>query len=86
MRPLTFSSTNNSNLHVCTVPEKESVTMVTISEVKGNARENRTASHTHIKGLGLRSDGYAEENAAGWVGQKPAREVGEKRKGGNLLR
>ena len=49
--------------------------MVTISEVKGNTRENRTSAHTHIKGLGLRSDGYAESTAAGFVGQAEAREV-----------
>ena len=50
--------------------------MVTISEVKGNSRENRTSAHTHIKGLGLKSDGYAETNGAGFVGQIGAREVG----------
>ena len=49
--------------------------MVQISEVKGNTRENRTAAHTHIKGLGLRSDGYAETTGAGFVGQIAAREV-----------
>ena len=49
--------------------------MVQISEVKGNSRENRTAAHTHIKGLGLRTDGYAEDAGAGFVGQKAAREV-----------
>ena len=49
--------------------------MVTISEVKGNSRENRTAAHTHIRGLGLRSDGTAEDSSAGFVGQKAAREV-----------
>ncbi|KAG0642888.1 TIP49 C-terminus-domain-containing protein [Tuber brumale] len=50
--------------------------MVTISEVKsGNSRENRTAAHTHIKGLGLRSDGTAEKVAAGFVGQESAREA-----------
>ena len=49
--------------------------MVQISEVKGNSRENRTAAHTHIKGLGLRSDGYAETTGAGFVGQVEAREV-----------
>ena len=49
--------------------------MVQISEVKGNARESRIAPHTHIKGLGLRSDGYAEKVAAGFVGQMAAREV-----------
>lgn len=49
--------------------------MVGISEVKGNSRENRTAAHTHIKGLGLRSDGYAEPSSGGFVGQVGAREV-----------
>lgn len=49
--------------------------MVQISEVKGNTRENRTAAHTHIKGLGLRSDGYADSQGAGFVGQEAAREV-----------
>jgi RuvB-like protein 1 (pontin 52) len=49
--------------------------MVQISEVKGNSRENRTAAHTHIKGLGLRGDGTAELTSSGFVGQKAAREV-----------
>ncbi|KAI9849005.1 MAG: RuvB ATP-dependent DNA helicase pontin [Sclerophora amabilis] len=49
--------------------------MVQISEVKGNSRENRTAAHSHIKGLGLRQDGYAEKVAAGFVGQTAAREA-----------
>jgi RuvB-like protein 1 (pontin 52) len=49
--------------------------MVQISEVKGNTRENRTAAHTHIKGLGLRPDGVAERQSGGFVGQVAAREV-----------
>lgn len=49
--------------------------MVQISEVKGNSRENRTAAHTHIKGLGLRSDGTAEASSDGFVGQTTAREA-----------
>ena len=52
-----------------------SFNMVQISEVKGNARDNRTFAHTHIKGLGLRPDGTAERQAAGFVGQAAAREV-----------
>lgn len=51
--------------------------MVNISEVKGNSRENRTAAHTHIKGLGLGSNGYAERTSGGFVGQAQAREVGD---------
>jgi DNA helicase TIP49 (TBP-interacting protein) len=53
--------------------------MVQISEVKGNKRDNRTAAHTHIKGLGLKADGYAEVQASGFVGQAQAREVRELR-------
>ncbi|CCX31929.1 TIP49 C-terminus-domain-containing protein [Pyronema domesticum] len=50
--------------------------MVSISEVKsGNPRETRTAAHTHIKGLGLNSDGTAQKVAAGFVGQESAREA-----------
>lgn len=49
--------------------------MVQISEVKGNSRENRTAAHTHIKGLGLRADGTAESSGDGFIGQAAAREV-----------
>jgi hypothetical protein len=49
--------------------------MVQISEVKGNKRDNRTAAHTHIKGLGLKADGYADQQAGGFVGQAKAREV-----------
>lgn len=49
--------------------------MVQISEVKGNSRENRTAAHTHIRGLGLRQDGTAESSSSGFVGQTSAREV-----------
>jgi len=49
--------------------------MVQISEVRGNSRDNRTAAHTHIKGLGLNSQGIAEKQAAGFVGQTTAREV-----------
>lgn len=46
---------------------------------KGNisARDNRVATHSHIRGLGLRDDGSAVIGAgsAGWVGQNSAREV-----------
>ncbi|GAB7349213.1 hypothetical protein MBLNU459_g8138t1 [Dothideomycetes sp. NU459] len=47
---------------------------VQISEVRGG-RENRTAAHSHIKGLGLRSDGRADTNGAGFIGQVAAREA-----------
>jgi RuvB-like protein 1 len=48
---------------------------VHVSGAKSQSRENRTAAHTHIKALGLRSDGYAERNGGGFVGQVSAREV-----------
>ncbi|KAK2733363.1 RuvB ATP-dependent DNA helicase pontin [Myotisia sp. PD_48] len=49
--------------------------MVHISEVKASGREHRTATHTHIKGLGLRADGTAEHSSNGFVGQAAAREA-----------
>lgn len=49
--------------------------MLQLNDVKGNTRESRTAAHSHIKGLGLRADGVAEKQAAGFVGQAAAREV-----------
>jgi len=51
-------------------------TAVSISEVRQtNTRENRTAAHTHIKGLGLRPDGYALPDSHGFIGQTSAREA-----------
>jgi hypothetical protein len=41
----------------------------------GTARENRVAAHSHIRGLGLREDGSADQSAAGFIGQQQAREV-----------
>ncbi|KAF2768154.1 ATP-dependent DNA helicase pontin, partial [Teratosphaeria nubilosa] len=49
---------------------------VQISEVRQtNVRENRTAAHSHIKGLGLRPDGTADTASHGFVGQTAAREA-----------
>ena len=62
--------------------------MVTISEVNNNNNNdkvtsssstqhgaNRTAAHTHIKGLGLDSQGVARSMEGGFVGQVAAREA-----------
>lgn len=38
-------------------------------------RSSRIAPHSHIRGLGLRQDGIAEGDGAGFVGQISAREV-----------
>ncbi|WBW73814.1 ASTRA/Swr1/Ino80 complex AAA family ATPase Rvb1 [Schizosaccharomyces osmophilus] len=49
--------------------------MVQISEVKGNGRENRITTHSHIKGLGLKEDGTCEGIGGGFIGQDNAREA-----------
>ena len=46
-----------------------------IEEVESTTRAQRVATHTHIRGLGLRDDGNAEPIAAGLVGQASAREA-----------
>lgn len=46
-----------------------------IEEVESTTRTQRVATHTHIKGIGLREDGIAEPIAAGLVGQCSAREA-----------
>ncbi|KAI9017106.1 TIP49 C-terminus-domain-containing protein [Gaertneriomyces semiglobifer] len=46
-----------------------------IQEVQSTTKEQRIATHSHIKGLGLRDDGSAEAVAAGFVGQEMAREA-----------
>ncbi|GAA5956738.1 hypothetical protein JCM5350_003526 [Sporobolomyces pararoseus] len=38
-------------------------------------REARIHSHSHIKGLGLDDDGFAQNNRGGFVGQRAAREA-----------
>ena len=40
------------------------------------SRSSRIAPHSHIRGLGLGPDGLVEGDAAGFVGQNTAREVG----------
>ena len=46
-----------------------------IEEVKSTNREGRIASHSHVKGLGLNDEGYAESGVSGLVGQNSAREA-----------
>ena len=41
-----------------------------------SSRSSRIAPHSHIRGLGLGPDGLVEGDAAGFVGQNTAREVG----------
>ncbi|KAF4699545.1 RuvB-like protein 1, partial [Perkinsus olseni] len=46
-----------------------------IEEVQSTVHSTRIASHSHIKGLGLKPDGTAEPIASGLVGQEKAREA-----------
>uniref|UniRef100_A0A6N2LMZ3 RuvB-like helicase n=1 Tax=Salix viminalis TaxID=40686 RepID=A0A6N2LMZ3_SALVM len=46
-----------------------------IEEVQSTAKKQRIATHTHIRGLGLEPSGRAIDMAAGFVGQKEAREA-----------
>jgi RuvB-like protein 1 (pontin 52) len=46
-----------------------------INEVQSTAVDQRIAPHSHIKGLGLKEDGYAEPISNGFVGQENAREA-----------
>ena len=46
-----------------------------IEEVRSTTKTQRIATHTHIKGLGLKDNGYATDIAQGMVGQKVAREA-----------
>jgi RuvB-like protein 1 (pontin 52) len=49
--------------------------MVQINEIKGSSPDNRTAAHTHIKGLGLNELGVAKPSEHGFIGQREAREA-----------
>lgn len=48
-----------------------------IEEVKSSELYQRIATHTHIKGLGIKEDGSVIPVAAGLVGQEEAREVSD---------
>ena len=46
-----------------------------IEEVQSTTKKQRVATHTHIKGLGLKEDGSALPVGSGFVGQDAAREA-----------
>lgn len=48
---------------------------VEVDTQKSAAIERRVSTHTHIRGLGLSPEGYAEHAASGFIGQETAREV-----------
>ena len=43
--------------------------------MRSTTKTQRVSTHTHIKGLGLKEDGYANEISQGMVGQVLAREA-----------
>lgn len=49
--------------------------LMKIEEVRSTTKAQRISTHTHIKGLGLKEDGYANEISQGMVGQVMAREA-----------
>lgn len=49
--------------------------MLNIQEVKSTTKTQRIATHSHIKGLGLKKDGKPNEKDMGLVGQLEAREA-----------
>ncbi|KAL2919656.1 RuvB ATP-dependent DNA helicase pontin [Polyrhizophydium stewartii] len=46
-----------------------------VQEVLSTSKEQRVATHSHIKGLGLNEDGTAKHISGGFVGQENAREA-----------
>eukprot|EP01068_Selenidium_serpulae_P014211 Selendium_serpulae@DN6070_c0_g1_i2.p2 len=46
-----------------------------VEEVRASTKTQRVAAHSHVKGLGLRDDGTAEDIHMGMVGQQKAREA-----------
>lgn len=46
-----------------------------IEEVQSTAKTHRVDAHSHLRALGLRSDGTAEPISGGFAGQEAAREV-----------
>lgn len=49
--------------------------MDSLSVNSTSSATKKVATHSHIKGLGLKEDGQAEPIASGFVGQYKAREV-----------
>lgn len=72
---MVFWCTGVSHLHI-SIANFSNYNMVEINEVKEYAAGPlRTATHTHIKGLGLDEHGVAKPVDSGFVGQQQAREA-----------
>ncbi|KAG2014299.1 RuvB-like helicase 1 [Coprinopsis cinerea AmutBmut pab1-1] len=65
MKATTASGSSSTPAHNAPLPPSAS----------SAARSSRIAPHSHIKGLGLNSEGYATQDTAGFVGQSQAREA-----------
>jgi RuvB-like protein 1 (pontin 52) len=52
-------------------------TTLTVNSSTQTTSSKKVATHSHIRGLGLKEDGQAEAIASGFVGQFKAREVQE---------
>ena len=48
-------------------------TQLKIEEVKSTTKNQQVSTHTHVKGLGLKDDGYTNDILQGMVGQSLAR-------------
>ncbi|KAH9936775.1 RuvB-like helicase 1 [Epithele typhae] len=66
MRPSTAGASSSAPVAHNAVPPPPTVSA---------GRSSRIAPHSHIKGLGLNSEGFAASDSAGFVGQNPAREA-----------
>ena len=64
-----------SSSHSSTTQHFNKRRMPSATGIPQGQREARIHSHSHIKGLGLDDDGFAQNNRGGFVGQRAAREV-----------
>ncbi|WVN88108.1 RuvB-like helicase 1 [Cryptococcus depauperatus CBS 7841] len=65
-----MSTSNSSN-----IPVPNAAGIITVPPPPSTSREQRIATHSHIKGLGLADDGTAMASSQGFIGQNLAREA-----------
>ncbi|EFA78912.1 AAA ATPase domain-containing protein [Heterostelium album PN500] len=69
------STTTTTNTTAAAVSNNNETSGTKIDEIKSTVKSQRVATHSHIKGLGLNSDGTANVIGDGLVGQTKAREA-----------
>ena len=74
-QPTTHSRSQRLSPTVFPLIPPAAMSSMKIEEVKSSEQLSRIATHTHIRGLGVRDDGTVIPIAAGLVGQEAAREV-----------